>query len=218
MRKQLALLSIGIMVVVGGVAAFSAFEAHVINVTAHIENALYVHDDEISFGTVFPQEYLTRDFTVGLSGSFVSSNRTDVVSYHIVQKPKCVNKDGQYAPVNYWDEECPEGYTAMPSLCPYLSETPKYIDDSPYTDHGIPAFHDPATSIATGTINKDHDILDEWIIDLAVPCFNGMCAQDWPSFVASHNAGAKPQDYVLPANQEGSNFGCDLWIEPTNIY
>ena len=34
---------------------FAAFEAHVINVTAKIENALGVVTDAIDFGTVFPQ-------------------------------------------------------------------------------------------------------------------------------------------------------------------
>ena len=36
------------------VPMFAAFEAHVINVTASIENALYVPLKEIKFGTVFP--------------------------------------------------------------------------------------------------------------------------------------------------------------------
>lgn len=58
---------------VATVPMFAAFEAHVINVTATIENALKVNTSAIDFGTVFPQEKLDKDFTVSLSDSFVSS-------------------------------------------------------------------------------------------------------------------------------------------------
>jgi len=71
-----------------GVVGFSAFEAHVINVTAHIENALNVPVKEIEFGTVFPQEQFIETFNVSLSDSFLSAGRVDDVVYKIAQKPK----------------------------------------------------------------------------------------------------------------------------------
>jgi hypothetical protein len=53
---------------------FAAFEAHVVNVTATIENALSVpFPDPIKFGTVFPQEKLEQHFRINLSGSFFRS-------------------------------------------------------------------------------------------------------------------------------------------------
>ena len=54
------------------VPLFAAFEAHVINVTARIENALNVPLQELTFGTVFPQEMLDREFDVSLSDSFLA--------------------------------------------------------------------------------------------------------------------------------------------------
>ena len=70
---------------------FAAFEAHVINVTAKIENALNVPivKDGMQFGTVFPQEKLDKTFDVTLSQSFQDENRVDDVTYEIRQKPKC---------------------------------------------------------------------------------------------------------------------------------
>ena len=68
---------------------FAAFEAHVVNVTATIENALSVPIDEIKFGTVFPQEYLKRPLDISLSQSFKDEPRVDDVNYVIRQKPKC---------------------------------------------------------------------------------------------------------------------------------
>ena len=59
MKKNIILSFIALVAVVAGVAGMAAFEAHVINVTAHIENALKVvpAGGELTFGTVFPQEY-----------------------------------------------------------------------------------------------------------------------------------------------------------------
>jgi len=68
---------------------FAAFEAHVINVTATIENALSVPVTAIEFGTVFPQEQLEQELGIALSQSFLSEDRVDDVEYIIRQKPKC---------------------------------------------------------------------------------------------------------------------------------
>jgi len=67
---------------------FAAFEAHVINVKAHIENALEVQPEEIDFGVVFPQERRTADFRVGLSDSFMAQDRVNDVHYKLVQRRK----------------------------------------------------------------------------------------------------------------------------------
>ena len=218
--KKVFLISLGLAVVIAAAPLFAAYEAHVINVTAHIENALKITPpSDISFGTVFPQEYHEKHMWVTTSESFCEGDQRRVlnIDYKIVQKPKCINDAGEYAEVNYWDDECPEGYEAMPLLCPYLSKTPVYEDPDPYTDYGVLAFHGPE-AIATGTINKDKDLTDEWIIDLAVPCFEGYCSQDWDEFVASHNDQADPDAFMLPYELESETFGCDLWIEVTNIY
>src|SRR3990167_10259574 len=72
------------------VPLFAAFEAHVINVTAKIENALFVHPESIEYGTVFPQEHLLSDFFITFSRSFseTAQNRVGKVDYVIKQKPK----------------------------------------------------------------------------------------------------------------------------------
>src|SRR3989338_11339049 len=78
-----------ITLVVASFPLFAAFEAHVINVTARIENALNVDTKPIQFGTVFPQEQLDRNIVVGLSQSFIDEPNADDVTYVIKQKPKC---------------------------------------------------------------------------------------------------------------------------------
>src|SRR3989344_1024246 len=81
------LLTLGAALVV--IPMFAAFEAHVINVTAKIENALSVPVDPITFGTVFPQEELEKFLRIALSQSFQDEERVDDVEYIIRQKPKC---------------------------------------------------------------------------------------------------------------------------------
>ena len=74
---------------------FAAFEAHVINVTATIENALAVSPNPVQFGTVFPNETVYRNMTVALSESFSKEDRVDDVEYKIVQKPKPIEPGEQ---------------------------------------------------------------------------------------------------------------------------
>src|SRR3989338_6169769 len=61
------------------------------------------------------------------------------------------------------------------------------------------------------------DIKDTWMIDLAVPCFGGYCAQDWADFVRGVNPGADPNAYTQPIANEHKIFGCDLWVEVSGV-
>jgi hypothetical protein len=60
------------MMVVSGVAAVSAYEAHTVNVTAKVENAMYCGAPTLGlrYGTVFPEEWLVKSFDIGVSTSF----------------------------------------------------------------------------------------------------------------------------------------------------
>lgn len=153
------LLSFGLLAaaVIASVGV-SAFEAHIVNVTATIENALSVPVEAIDFGTVFPQEHLEQSLSVALSGSFLAEDRVDDVEYFIRQKPKCgiTTENGTVLDHDstqtghvivgdnpatqdvekYWidcgtpSRELEEGetYGMLPMLCPYISKHP---DNSP---------------------------------------------------------------------------------------
>lgn len=84
MKKVLLVLG-ALVVSISGVAMVSAYEAHLINVTAHVENAMTVNRDHIDFGTVFPQEWVLEEFIVGVSNSFCAVNQTRVsqINYSI---------------------------------------------------------------------------------------------------------------------------------------
>lgn len=231
---------------------FAAFEAHVINVTAQIENALNVQTNPINFGTVFPQEHLNERLAINLSESFLGEDRVDDVRYIIRQKPKCAittNNGRSFDPQNTatghvtviptwpgYTIDCGnpprplgtgESWGVLPSLCEYISKKPDGIPTP--NDSTMPSFHHPFSTTTeaiiwndtNGYLSKDaNDTLDMWTIDLSVPCFGGYCAQDWENWVHSINPdpSVNPNDYTQPISNEHKVFGCDLWIEVTDIY
>ena len=152
----------------------AAFEAHVVNVTARIENALSVPVDPIAFGTVFPQEQLERRLPVSLSQSFLDETRVDDVEYIIRQKPKCgvtnedgtqivgptwtghvvVTGNGSTAPYDYYvdcNADAPKEVVQDPNnpelwLLPSLCEyISKHPDNQPENDGSLNSFHAPFT-------------------------------------------------------------------------
>lgn len=230
--KKLILGLAGVMAALVLMPMFAAFEAHVVNVTATIENALFVHPESLEFGTVFPQEYFESTFFITFSQSFSTRDQTRVgkVDYVIKQKPQCVDAFGNFPRVSEdanGNFVCPSGSTMRPLLCAYVSKRPDNIPSTgpnANNDTGVSAFHDPSASSswAHGKLVKfptsGNDTADIWTIDLAVPCFKGACAQDWPDFVRSHNPAADPEVYKLDPALESETFGCDLWVEVTDIY
>lgn len=240
------LLGLGALaLIVAFIPMFAAFEAHVINVTATIENALAVTPTEISYGTVFPQEKLDRTFDVKFSDSFTAEQTADDVDYVIKQKPKCVLVTAELLP-KYGRVTEVEGnfvcedevnYDILPLLCPYLSKheitsednlnTPEVNEENDSTGinafHGLPGPWTPTTTEALAVAGRlaksESDTLDQWNIDLRVPCFAGTCSQDWDAFVIaqSGNPQINPNDYIQPAANEHKLFGCDLWLEVTGV-
>jgi len=218
MLKKILLSSIAIAAVIGGIAAFSAYEAHVINVTAHIENALSVTTEAIDFGTVFPQEYVEEDIEITLSSSFLAEDNADDVDYIIKQKPKPYWPKPQECLEEYQTEEEARAYChANPgnlgccylSLCPFLSK--EDADPEDQNDVGVPSYYQgdhcvfPDPDYAIGRLAKSEgDETDIWTIDLKVPPVDGYIGQDWPLDCPT-----------IPVDSQ--DYGCDLWIEVTGI-
>lgn len=230
-------------VAVATVPMFAAFEAHVINVTARIENALAVSTKPISFGTVFPEEKLDKLVTVGLSGSFLEEPRVDDVNYILRQKPKCgittqngtvldesSTKSGEPAlgtndvpfidcgqPPRTPDPTKGEVWGPLPLLCPYLSKHPiRSSEDPSGNDGSLNAFHEIG-----------HWVGHQWVWN-DVPGRLAKSENDrvdlWNlDLVVPCFKGSCAQDDVVPAGYEADPldehkiFGCDLWIEVTGV-
>jgi len=246
MKKRIVLSLAAVGTALAMIPLFAAFEAHVINVTATIENALSVPLDSIEYGTVFPQEELDQSVRIALSSSFLAESDANDVEYVIKQKPKCQGETGEGLAFGRVIEDegdnfiCEDdGFEILPLLCPYLSKHPDGTDNSgnagtngATNDSSLDAFHgvinhwSATTTLAFEVegrlVKKDEedgsaDTSDTWTIDLKVPCFGDNCGQDWENYVFGINSGANADDYIQPEGNEGALFGCDLWIEVTGV-
>ena len=216
-------------------AMFAAFEAHVINVTAHIENALKVDTEPIMFGTVFPQEMLYRDFDIVLSESFIGADRVDDVEYVIKQKMKpCLvvpvdpaYPNGDMEPI---DPTCvPDTANATPphnatgwhylDLCQFLSKTNDDLDgqetenDTSHRSYYVD--NDPVGP-------SDNDYCRETVDPDATGRLTKIAGDIADRWVVDLKVppvdGYVGQDWpegcpTIPDNDK--TYGCDLWIEVT---
>ncbi|MBN2077035.1 MAG: hypothetical protein JW762_15935 [Dehalococcoidales bacterium] len=90
MKKVLLLVS-ALLIVFSGVAAVSAYEGHVVDVKAHVENALMV-EDEVDFGVVFPQEKKEAVLHLALSQSFRDQKYYSSVDFRVFWEPKPIGE------------------------------------------------------------------------------------------------------------------------------
>ncbi|MFH1111476.1 MAG: vWA domain-containing protein [Patescibacteria group bacterium] len=224
------------------VPMLAAFEAHVVNVTASIENALEVSTYSLDFGTVFPQEQLDKQFDIGLSNSFMTTDRVDDVEYMLRQKPKCVSNTNptEHPQVKEGRDtggqpngvfQCPEGSTMMPFLCPYLSKAE--ITDDPGASAGendmlvsqngghvgpLASFHGP-TLVGSGA--EAWDLQDTLLYQL-----NGRLAKSEQDLSDSWNIDLKvpcfgqqcAQDWAefVADNDGDNNANAEDYIQPTD--
>ncbi|MEK7519736.1 MAG: vWA domain-containing protein [Patescibacteria group bacterium] len=128
-RTFTTILSLGAMLVM--VPMLAAYEAHVLNVIAQIENGgdiIVTPGDPVDFGTVFPQEKLDKQFEIALSQTFINDPQYDLLEYSVTQEPKCWNGNeqapvfGEAQIVNNQFVCIDQGFTFLPILCPYLSK------------------------------------------------------------------------------------------------
>jgi hypothetical protein len=98
--KKAILIVAALVLILSGVAAVSAYEAHLINVRAHVENAMSVTVEELDFGTVFPEEWMIKEFTVQVSESFCKEDqlRVTYIDYAVWAEWKPDPAGGYY----YW--------------------------------------------------------------------------------------------------------------------
>lgn len=201
MAKKLLMALVAVMAVAGGIVALSAFEAHVINVTAHIENALDVSPQHIDFGTVFPEEVFHDTFQVNCSASFEGEERVDDIHYKIIMKPKPLGDPrATINPKNFpngivaWDyclnqTTDPEYLTyCYRSLCPLL----KLINSETEED----------TAADSYLAKTEEDCEDTWSLAFDVPCIAGFTPQGEECKTVAEN---------------DKDYGCDIWVEVTGI-
>lgn len=215
-----------------GMGMVSAFEAHTINVTAHIENAMGLSSYQIHFGTVFPEEWLVQQRVINVSSSFCDQDqfRVTVIEYDIWVQNKPL----------------PPGHPNYPGLYPWLGDA-LYIgivEDAQNTDpairfpvgvgSGVLASVDPTGTAPRPILvlsnslhkfsqaNQSWDLSDLLIVGLDVPVFEGF----WNSLT---DVNPKPSGLSGPTvvieesdtdrwNPDGVDLGADIVVQITDIH
>lgn len=173
MKKAVLIVS-ALLLVVSGVAAVSAYEGHLVDIKAHVENAIGVDTYELDFGTAFPQEQLEKDLLYGLSNSFMDANQTRVssVTYELYfelkpagdHDPEPLYMDAYFQPLNpfmYVYFPNPDGDTANATAAKCVP--------------GV----DQAVKFGEGILSKDipsvgqDDCMDKLHFTFYVPVFEG---------------------------------------------
>jgi hypothetical protein len=182
--KKAVLIVAALLMVVSGVAAVSAYEAHAVDIKAHVENALATPYYEIDFGTMFPQESAERTIEIGLSESFRKQDRLSSVRYVVawenktieghpgVEDPDC---DGFFEPIRQFitledaDSEPGDGVYPADTIPNWLNNgcPPNWVDGVDLAGWGVMNTN-PCTPD-----EWDDDTCDSWHIIFDVPVFDG---------------------------------------------
>src|SRR3990172_7728789 len=126
MRKKLIVGSLGLVVVVAGIAAFSAFTAQLVNLEAHVEKEIElapVVNCEIvgldivceedpnggNYGTVIPQELYDKVIELTLSKSFFDQDKYYDVTFDVLWECKQIEPE-QDEVNNLTGEPGPDGF------------------------------------------------------------------------------------------------------------
>jgi hypothetical protein len=230
--KKILLIVTALVLMVSGVAAVSAYEAHLINVKAHVENALTVGTAEVDFGTVFPQEWIKYHRSISLSTSAIAEKGTAVgdlqnVVYQIYAEWKPV---GQNNPVNWVEDAAGNKYYQWMGYFLYVGIDATQVPNptSGMTLVGPPPLVGPPGAkpvLAIGTL--DGIISQQLAIAVDVPVFEGYYNALTDMLLADGTYAPKPSGladptWIIPKtfpgyNPLGMDFGLDLKVQVTDI-
>jgi len=229
--KKVILILAAIVLVASGVAAVSAYEAHVINVKAHVENALNVDTTEVNFGTVFPEEWISVHRSVSLSDSAIDELEEDLVAVNFSFFAEWKVCEGEEA---YWyDEQNDEWVGPVDDYCnwmPFLYvgwDINNQADDM--TPVGMALAGPPSAQAILASGQLTDDSAHQLYIAIDVPVFEG--SYNPLTDPEPKPSGLDDPTYIIPDgtyrytdmardplyDPEGQNFGVDLKIQVTGI-
>jgi hypothetical protein len=233
--KRILLVLGALMMTVSGVAAVSAYEAHVVNVTAHIENALDVDPDFIDFGTVFPEEWFTREVYIGTSNSFCEPDqlRAKSIKFKVYAAWKEYPVGHPLAPGYYpwlgdalylgWFPDDGSGNTPPPPN-PVVSDNLTNVGPAPQGPPGVKqVLNNAEIQIKKFPLPPGYGYL---VIGLDVPVFEGYWNEH--TDVETKPSGLSGPSYEIPKklgdgsdnpawNPDGVDLGVDIIIQVTDI-
>lgn len=169
MKKKLTFsVIIAFILIISGITAVGAWEGHLVDVKAHVENAVGVTPLDVDFGIMFPQEEVEKEVYIGLSESFRAEEQTrySSVKYYVCWEPKLIEGHDPILanqPICDPDED---GY--FEPLWPWLQ-----VNAEGDTIYEVPVQGDGYVRIGEGILYKADDICDVWHLVFDPPVFAG---------------------------------------------
>jgi hypothetical protein len=242
MKKAILLILAAVLMVASGVAAVSAYEAHIINVTAKVENALDVQTTAIDFGTRFPEEWKKFHRDVSLSDSAIAELGTDADDLEYVEIQAFAEWKENETKTGYtWNGTAWEswpGYWDWMGYFLWVGFDP--IQDDPATPEiektvgmslvGPPVDPPPSAQPILASTNLTDATVTQLAVAIDTPVFEGYynpltdpepkpSGLDDPSWIIPDGSGKySPIPVAHPAyDATGMYFGIDLKIQVTDI-
>jgi hypothetical protein len=210
--KKGILIVFALVLIATGLISAAAFEGHLVDVRAHVENALWVDPYELNYGNYsFPQESLDEYLCIGLTQSFLNNNQTRLcdVKYVLFWEPKPI---AGHDPVPGQQEICdPDGDGNFTPIAPFILMTTADGSDGPVTA-GSPGWAQVPGAVAFGTLDKClPDNCDTWGLKFDVPVFDKWYNEGTDPLIPSGVLG--PDEYCLVEEWVGCTQ-CDYrWVE-----
>jgi len=202
--KKLVLVAAMLLAVFSGVTAVSAYEGHMVDVKAHVENALMVEKSEVDFGTVFPQEKIETQFAVGLSESFRAQTRYSTVEYKMYWEPKLIA--GHQGALD------PNGDGKFEAIWPFIAVKVNSVD------YPISAYVQNANGtilIGDGDLDIEGNPCDSIHLKLDPPVFdkwyNALTDPRLPSGILTNGVeGTADDQYVVETEEAACGFEAEV--------
>jgi hypothetical protein len=174
--KKGILIVFALMLVATGLIAASAFEAHMVDVRAHVENACWVDPYEVNFGNItLPQETYDEYVCIGLSLSFQNTNQTRFcdVEYALFWEEKPIaGHDPVWPHTEICDPDGDGNFTPIWDYIQVVAPSGDGLMNGPYGDWRDDA--EAAGAFAWGILDKfQNDLCDSWSLKFAAPVFEG---------------------------------------------
>jgi hypothetical protein len=201
----------------------SAYESHIVNVQAHIQNALTV-PLEVDFETSFPQEWRLERFFIDLSGSFCSTNqlRVSEVEFGIW----VAKKVGVPDPPSTQTEFFWLGDALYLKFDPGSLTTPTGAGDMTRVDQrlfpaNIVAPATPIGPVVSWILNKQGDNGVRLWVGMDTPLFEGFYNQETDPLPTPANL-FEPSVVIGTGDErhipDGVDLGVDLIVQVTSIH
>jgi hypothetical protein len=228
--KKAILIVAALILVVSGVAAVSAYEAHTINVKAHVENALWVDTTEVDFGTVFPEEFIKYHREIRLSdsaraelGDAVGELESVTIQVYAEWKPIPQDPAPDPYPMPFVEDIDGNDYYAWMGECLYVgfdpSQDPGPLDGLTWVGPALDGPQSAQPVLATKILNAQ-SMSTQLGIAIDAPVFRGYYnmytdvplkpnGMDHPTWIIEEN------DYRY--YPDGVDLGIDLKIQVIDI-